>query len=492
MFTGELMESIHKNLIFRIKTFPFIKAAFVISFLYWIYIGFVSQIIIAHDAIGYEKGGKIFFEEGARGYLKGGPQREFFYTFLIAASMHIAEYFSVSYHTIIKIIQISFLFFTQVLALNILKKLKIKPFLCALAVGYIGLSPGLINSALSLYSEIATYPFVLLTVILGAKAWLNIFADTKNVAITSMMLGLSLIWLTLVKGVFLLLSGIFLLPFFVLMIRAYMKNQKKIAKRSLVFLLIFLISFCAPFFMYKFANKKYNGNFAYSDRGPRILYGSTLQRLKVEDLHDVAVLISNVPGPRICSQFFNDADCNYWDFSGADMMAINKIADLSGKENSSFDQVNRSLLWLTIREIVSHPFKYTLTTLIHGLHLFFFESPKLGFVGYPDWMDNLFWNPVFENSLCFSAAILALAGFIFLMRRNWRNRAGIFDVKNKPDDQSVYLFFIFVVLFAFISVSSLFWFLSRYALPIAALHIINITFLFHHFLGKKGSNSVEN
>src|SRR3989338_11383902 len=86
---------------------------FGLCFCYWIYLFFSSHMVIAMDALSYEKLGDLLNKEGWAGYLKDGPNREPFYPLLVSISMQIAARLNVHYDVIQKIIQILFFFLTQ-------------------------------------------------------------------------------------------------------------------------------------------------------------------------------------------------------------------------------------------------------------------------------------------------------------------------------------------------------------------------------------------
>ncbi|HLD69859.1 MAG TPA: hypothetical protein VJA17_03750, partial [Candidatus Omnitrophota bacterium] len=137
---------------------------------YWLYLLFFSNMIIVYDAGVFEDAGKMIYENGWIGFFKSGPRREPLYPFLVSLSMHAGEWLGISYHYLQKFIQIIFLFSTQLLLFKLLQELKANRTLSLVIILYFGFSPAIVNSAMSLYSEIASYPFVLLIVWLGYRS----------------------------------------------------------------------------------------------------------------------------------------------------------------------------------------------------------------------------------------------------------------------------------------------------------------------------------
>ena len=81
-----------------------VLGVFLICLAYWGYLIFSSSMQISWDAIGYEKLGLIIYEKGWKEFFITGPHREPLYPFVISLSMGIADYFSVSYQLIQKIV----------------------------------------------------------------------------------------------------------------------------------------------------------------------------------------------------------------------------------------------------------------------------------------------------------------------------------------------------------------------------------------------------
>ncbi len=144
---------------------------FFISLAYWGYLIFASQMQISWDAIGYEELGSMIHHNGWKEFLKTGPQREPLYPLTVATSMKVGEFFSISYQLPQRVIQVIFLFMTQVLILLVLNKLRVNNAMKLVALLYFGFSPAIVNSGFALYSEIIVLPFVMAAVLLGVLSW---------------------------------------------------------------------------------------------------------------------------------------------------------------------------------------------------------------------------------------------------------------------------------------------------------------------------------
>src|SRR5437867_3879842 len=129
-------------------------ACFLIPIGYWIYLLLTAKTIIVFDSVEYEHLGNMLYHQGWVEYFKTGPNREPLYPLFIAFSMKLADVFSLPYILILKVIQISILFLSQCLIYRLLKRLQIRETIVGLTILYWGISPAIVNSALSLYSEV--------------------------------------------------------------------------------------------------------------------------------------------------------------------------------------------------------------------------------------------------------------------------------------------------------------------------------------------------
>ncbi|MCA9398889.1 MAG: hypothetical protein KC618_04005, partial [Candidatus Omnitrophica bacterium] len=170
---------------------------------YWTFLFFSSEMHIVFDSISYQNSGKRIYTQGWIEHFRTGPNREPLYLYMIAISMQLADFLSVQYQTIQKILQILVMLISQIMLWRILARLKIRPGIITFVLLYWGLSPAINNSALSLFSEIATYPFVLAIIFISILGYQSIKKNKlRRSLVYGLILGLLFIFVTFVKALF--------------------------------------------------------------------------------------------------------------------------------------------------------------------------------------------------------------------------------------------------------------------------------------------------
>jgi len=442
----------------KIRINPII-AAFAISLSYWVYLFFASSMPITADSISYQEFGTLIHQKGMIPYFQTGPNREPLYPFIVSISMGIGEFFSAPYQFVQKIVQLLILFLTQILTLKILQKLKIGNILTSLCILYLGFSPAIVNSSLSLYSEIITFPLTLAVILLC----------TKNSWRSGICLGLVFASLTFVKGAFELITPLFLIVYIL-----SLKNKRKV-----IYILSILIAFYIPLNTYKAFNYKYNGNFVLTNRGAWALYGNTARRMEATTFQHFLVALAFMPGKGVCKKLFNETECDFWSYKRSDTLGYKKLAELTGQELSSSD-LDSQLITLSKKEILKNPFQYSLYMGVEGLKMFFWESTKIGFVEYPKGLTALFDFALFKDGIRLIMSLLSFISFLYLTKFIWSKQI-------LTEEQKMLLFCIFALITCFIAIHSFFFVLTRYILPIAPLYLIAITFSIQNIAAKKGS-----
>ena len=323
-------------------------AAFVLSYVHWVYLFFAVRMEIILDALGWEFLANTIYKEGWTEFLVTGPHREPFYPFMISLSMRIADCISVSYQSIQTIVQVFILLFTQFMVYKLLARLKIRNFITALAVLYVGFSPVLVNSTFTLYCEIITCPFVLGAVFVSARSWKTLTGDEKYKDIFLLGMSLSVLFLILAftRAVFLCVFPILLSPFIVLAIVSLFKKRKEMFCKSSVFLLTSVLFFYLPVMSYKSANKKYNGQYAFTTRGSWALYGNTARRMDIMYPKRILAGIATATGKGTCHYFFGEYECEFWEPLLSDYFGKLKEEQLRG-EGLSPDEINSALVHLS-------------------------------------------------------------------------------------------------------------------------------------------------
>ncbi|HQP10743.1 MAG TPA: hypothetical protein PKV41_05100, partial [Candidatus Omnitrophota bacterium] len=449
--------------------------AFAASFLYWTYLFFTSTTPILFDCLDYQSLGRMIQEQGWTPYFETGPNREPIYPFIISLSMSLAKLFSVPYLSIQKFIQLLFLFLTQILVLKILKSLKIRDIFCAICILYLGFSPSLVNSALSLYSEVVAYPVILAVILFSCAALNNPLSSRKKLIVWGLLHGLALIISTFIKGIFEIIAPLYLMVCAFITINPSMKKTPPLVINLLIFFMISFLTFSIPLTLYKSLNKKYNGSFSLTNRGAWALYGNTARRMDPLAMKNLSAAFLYAPGEGICKKFLDAETCRYWSFEQSDKLGYEKLAELRNQGISNED-VDKRLIWGAFEQTMRNPFQYALFAGMEGLKMIFWESTQIGFVDYPDWLTTVFSFTPFKNSLRLIISLLTLSALFYCARFLWAHRKSAFPTENAPEQSVRILFCSLALIVIYISLHSFFFILTRYALPIAPLYLILITF----------------
>ena len=448
---------------------------FLICFIYWIYLFFSTQMEIKFDAIGYEGLGSIIYHDGWIAYFKQGPSREPLYPFVVSLSMHAAEIFRVPYAVPQKIIQILTVFLTQILTLRILRKLQVKNSLQIFAILYLGFSPAIINSAFSLFSEIAAYPFVLAIILAARHLWISVRIKGYGQSFfAGLTLALFFLAATFTKGVFQGVLYFFLLPFILLAFYSALTHQKKICVTSVLSLLLIVIIFQSCFIGFKLMNKKYNGLFEFTDRYGLAVYGNAAKRAKELNPRVFMAYLASVPGDGFCRQFFSVEECKYYSWESADRIWGYELPKLLAGVPP--EKQTEKTIALAKDKIAKNPLQHFVLSGIEGMKMFFWESTHLGNVTYPIWLRTCYDFPVFKDGLRLTISLLTIYSFLFLIYFLFKNKTKLFQppLANEPDYQLC--FFIALMISSYTALYAVLHILTRFALPIAPLFIVCIAF----------------
>jgi len=431
---------------------------------------------LAYDSIDYEKSGRILNSEGLSGYLKDGPQREPLYAYSISLSMKLADVISVDYKKIQTCFQIFFLFLGQILLYQLLRILRLSEAVIVVALLFYGLSPGLISCGLDLYSEIITLPFILLSVLLICKAWQCLLQeDVRAIILYAFLFSLAAIAATFSKAVLVILYPLLVFPFGAFLIRALFKRKKKQGKCAVIFLLIFFITFNGSIIGYKLLNKKYHGQYTFMDnRGVFVLYTVSFKRTAPLTKKLLGVAILTVPGQNVCRLFYGQA-CHEW-LLATTFLGIEKRKELL-KKNIPGEEISRIMISSSMKRILSSPVQYSFFTLLEGVKMFFWESTKIGFVSYPDWMTRIHNNGVIKNILRLLVGSITLFATLYSVVHLLRTPREIYARSDTSGERYQCLLFLLLFLALFVGLYAMFAVLVRYSLPIAPLFIAVIAFV---------------
>ncbi len=454
--------------------------AFLLSIVYWIYLFFTTQMEIKFDSIGYMALGKVLSGGNWVEFFRAGPTREPVYLLIVAASIKLAELTSFAQPMILKVLQLFILFLTQVLSFRILKSLNIHRNIAACAILYIGFSPALVNSALSIYSEIATYPVVLGIIFFLGLSWRNIQKESPvDILSPSLGLGILCVVITLTKGIFEVIVPALLIPFFVRGVVGWIKGNKKAVFHTFLSLSVVLFIFYSAIYGYKSLNQKYNGNFTLTDRGSWALYGNTARRVEPLTGKRFLSALAYIPGAGVCRKIFAKSECDFWSANESDTIALTKWQELQnqGLSNKTKDQ---TFLKLTKKEFLKNPPQYALFFTFEGIKMLFWESTKIDSVIYPPFISGLFDWELFKNGLRLLMFAMTSVALAYLLRFILMNRKSFFTLGDFPDGEEstilTTIFFISYFLLTYIFFHCFFFALTRYSFSIAPLFIILIAF----------------
>ncbi len=465
-FNASLNTANHKIFIGMIVT--------AVLLLYWFYLAFVTQPIMVHDAKGYEDLGRIIHDQGVRAYFVTGPNREPIYPFLIAAAMQFAS--GLPYEGILKVFQFTLLFSTLLLTFWLLRRAQISFPLSAVIVFYLGISPALVNSALSVYSEIVTYVFVVGLVALSAVSWEKLQSHSApKVLALGVGLGILFVGITLSKGIYEMIFPLFLIPFGVLGVRVWRMKDKTRLKNVIVFVLSAVLVFQFCIICYKSLNKKYNGLYTLTDRGAWALYGNTARRQEpLSAKRFLAGIAYNVLEYSGCESIFGKEACLFWDIPTSDRLAAEKNYEVI--RDFPPEQRDPQLLKLSVNKVLNNPLQYIVLTSFDWIHMFFWESTTIGFVAYPDWLDKIFDFVYFQKGLRLLIGILSLSATLCVAWQVWCEREKLFNIKKNEICTVPVMFFAVYLIILHVTLYSLFATVPRFALPIAPLYLLLIAY----------------
>ena len=443
--------------------------AFLISIVYWIYLALTTRMSIQFDAVGYEHLGRMISEQGWVEYFRTGPNREPMYPALISLAMGLGRILGLAYQLIQASLQLFVLFLSQLLVLYILRILKINNLFTALTVFYLGVSPAIVNSALSLYSEVVMYPLVLVGIILVYKSWLAFTGKRICIVILAMVTSLSFVSMALSKAIFEFVTPVFFCLFLLSIL--YTRNRKLIFN-FLIYLTVFFTIFYLLIGGYKSVNKTFNGSAVIRDSGALVAYVTTHQRMEPLTSEHFVTALAYIPGEAVCQSIFGEEKCRFWSFANGDKLASPKISELNNSKMST-QEINDMLISISKRKILQNPGQFVLFAIIEGAKMFFWESTRIGFVVYPPILEKIFNFTPFKNGLRLGMAFLTLFSIGYLVLLLWRQRRDVFRTESPL--LLVYLCLLFI--FSFISCYSLAIIITRYALPIAPFYLIIITYV---------------
>jgi hypothetical protein len=344
--------------------------------------------------------------------------------------------------------------------------LKINDLLSALIILYLGISPATVNSSLSLFSEIVTYPLILAGLILVYISWLSFKGPRLKIILLAVATSLSFTLIVLSKGIFELVIPIF---FFLFLVSIFFTRNRKFIANALVYIAVVLGIFYSLLGGYKSLNEVFNGHFTITNRGGWVLYGSTARRMEPLTAERFLTALAYVPGENVCQSVFGGKKCSSWVFWRIDELGSQKVRELGDLPPEAVDL---TLIGLSKQEILKNPAQYALFFAVEASKMFFWESTQIGYVVYPEGLTKLFnWAP-FKNGLRLAMAFLTGFAVIYLFILLWRKRGTLFELESS----FALPYFCLLFIFSFISFYSTFVIITRYLLPIVPLYLILIAY----------------
>ncbi len=450
-----------------------IQASLIICALYWIFCLFIAQTAVVYDSMSYEYLGNMLAQKGLLEYFKTGPNRELLYPLLVALAMKIGAVTAASYQTILFFFQLGILFITQCLTIKILRKLNIQPAIMAVIILYEGFSPALFTSAFRVYSEIITFPLMLLIVLAAPMAWAGLHKSIKSAVLGGVLLALSFVLMAFSKGIFEVIAPLFLLPTIIYVAKSGFKKDREIFLNGLAFLCSFFIVFSTPINTVKFLNQKYNGNYTFTNRGAWALYGNTARRMEKLTWERFLTALAYVPGWGTCNSLFGPQACAFWSYRESDDLGF-KMRQRLEAQGLSKDALNKAFVNLSFQKVLENPPQYLLLTFVEGLKMLFWDSLDTGLTIFPQPVMNIYQSDFLKRVVYYLVAPLTLIALLNLALYLWKSRREIFSPAASSTNL---LFFLFLLIIIYICAHSIFYIDPRYSYALGPLYLISIAFL---------------
>jgi tetratricopeptide (TPR) repeat protein len=452
-----------------------VKIAFVMTLLWWAYLFFTTQFVVVFDAEGYEESGRLIAHQGWAEFLRHGPGREPMFAGLVALSMHLGNWFGISYHYPLKVIGFLFLLLTMIFSFRLMSLLSVRSSIAALTVLYMGLSPVMTNSSIRLWSEFAAYPWVVLAVIWTIKSWKYLSEGRWEYLRTVQYAALTALMFLLVMSVKAVAEGIlffYLWPFYWQIMSSWRSKNLLKARHAAVFCLVVLAVFEGVVGAYRTCNYFYNGHFTYTTRGDWAFYGNTARRMQPLTPESLGAAAASVPGMGLCTSLYSPKDCEFWSAHHSDDMYVQKLIDLNHRGITG-EAASRYYVQSSIQMLLSNPLQALLLMAVEAHKMFFWES-SVDFVTYPDWLDRILHTAGFSYSLRIIFSFLSWPAFIFAFYYIFR--------RQKHKDQQQDLFWVANFVFWYMAVYSLFFIVDRYSFPLISLFLVLIASLMDRLL----------
>lgn len=456
----------------------------IFTFSYWGYLCQNSQMLISQDAVGYEHLGKEFLDGGIENYLKNGLTREPLYPMLISLSMKLSKETG-DYRNIQKVFQLLALFLSQILLFLILSKANIDWKVKFPTVFYFGISPAMVNAALSLYSEILTLPCIMLMMIVIQSSWETLIREgqKKNILL-SILTGVIFSIIIFIKAIFQYIFLVYIAVYVIKGLAFWAAKNKKALLRCVVYVILSTSIVVGSVTCYRFLNLKYNGHFDFTSRYAVLLFGNAGKRTENLSRTQLLAHLAAIPGESFCKKLFTKKECDYCTFKEADRYRSKHLPRLISPDLSKRER-EKEALKLSVNMFVRKPIQYVGLTFLEAFKMPFWESTRIGFVKYPLVVENIFNNSLFRNGIRLCMSVLTYLGLVFGLWFSAFNFFSFLRAQKSYQEEKAVVFFSCLIILTFTGLYSLFSILTRFAFPIVPLYCVLIAFFLDSFLNKK-------
>jgi len=461
---------------------PINKFFWVCCAVYLLYLAGISQTIMYYDAIGYHYLAQVLQHQGWTAYWSSGPNREPLYPWFVSLILRLAEGLRMDYVPVLLVAQV-FVFLSMLWLLEkLLQRMGVETGYRLTVLFYAVFSPAFIYTVFTEWSEIVTYPLILIIIGVCIKAWMFICGASQNKLKAlgwGAVLGMAVLSLTAVKAVMEPVAMFLIFPW----AYAVFQHWHKARQKSFLALLI-ILGFSAVYWtginVYKWENWYHNGQFVLTDRGSWALYGNVARRMAplTQRQWEAAVLSVPTNGPE-CQRFLKPPnECQYWTFTPSDEWGHKAVGELS-RQGLSSPQINTALIRMSFQKMFANPLQAIALMFMEGMKFMFWEyNAWPEFAVYPSWLRHLYENGAFYAFLHYGMALLTFVSLVHALVFLVQNRKNIFLPHEDGFKLTIGIFFtsLFIVLYIFFY--SFFYCSGRYAMPLAPLYLILIAFFF--------------
>ncbi len=449
----------------------FTQIALIVCAIWVFYNTIFSGSILYFDALGYEQLGKTLAHGQWIEYLSAGPSREPLYPLFVAFNMRAADLMRIPYLQLLLLTQGLILLTAQLMMAGIFRRIELSDKLSAFLLVCFVLSPTVLRASLIVYSEIVTFPLMLLPCLAALYVWQGVSTAgnfARHHKKYALILGGSFLPIMFVKGIFEMIAPVcIVLVTIALWARFRAKNAT--LRHMMIFLVIGLTIFAVPVNAYKMLNKIFNGNFVFTNRGSGALYGTTARRvLPTTPQEELAQKLYVLPDKSICDQYAGKDACAHWFYHLSDQIGADMYETLRAK-NVPVKEIDKQFTFLSFKLMRAHPFKTMKGMFWEGAKLLFWEYPSWGMVILPRDVRYVYEQPFLYSAYLYGVNGISVIFFILsIVCAGWYWRRFLTGQDRALNCLVITLMLIMV----YSAVHSFFFLNERNALPIVPLFIV--------------------